>query len=552
MKDIKQNPNRRYLVLLFLLLLAVVGAYSRVVSFPFLEYDDQAYILNNEVIRHWSSLSFIFGSDVWQGRMDMVRPYYRPLFVSWTLCNFKLYGLHPALWHLSSLALYLIAVCLGWILARKLTRNDFAALAAAALFALHPTHVESVAWLTGVVEPLTSILFFGAFLLYMRWRESGDRRWLLTCALVSLLTLLTKEAGAALLLLIPCYEALFPVTETKSGDRRNRFIMLITTMGAVGLFYAGARTAALWGMHSRSRQPVAAVLSTAPLVLSTYLKQAIWPVRLALWYDLRVVTTLSFTRFYLPLTICLTYLGFTLWALLRNRQIAFAMIWWLATLGPPALAIQGFMEFDFIHDRYGFLGSYGLCLVAGLGLSYLSTSMRKAPKLQLIPAAALAIIVAMFGWLTAAQTRAWSSNLAVYSHPLEVFPDSYAAQEALANYLVRSGKTKEGLELFRKAATTHPDMWEVSFDAGSVFARFRRFDDADQLLRRAMELNPKETSIYIEYADVLGRQNKTAEALRVLRQGLPLVDHPDLVRTKMAQVEDPDFYRKSQIGQPRL
>ena len=547
--DIIHNSNRRNLVLLVLLLLAVVAAYSRVASFPFLEYDDQAYILDNEVIRHWSSLSFIFGSDVWQGRMDMVRPYYRPLFVSWTLFNFKLYGLHAALWHLSSLAIYLIAVWLGWKLARKLTGNDFAAFAAAALFALHPTHVESVAWLTGVVEPLTSIFFFGAFLLYMRWRESGDRRWLFTCGFVSLLALFTKEAGAALLLLIPCYEALFPVTEAKPGDRRKRWMILIPTMAGVGLFYAGARTFALWGMHSRTRQPLAAVLSTAPLVLTTYLKQAIWPVRLALWYDLRVVTALSFTRFYLPLIVCLGYLGFTLWALRRNRQIAFAMIWWLATLGPLALAIQGFFEFDFIHDRYGFLGSYGLCLAAGLAISYLSTSMR---RLQLVPAAALAIIVAVFGWLTAAQTHAWSSNLAVYSHPLEVFPDSYAAQEALANYLVRSGKTKEGLKLFQKAAATHPDMWEVSFNAGSALARFRRFADADPLLQRAIELNPKETGVYIEYADVLGRQNRTAEALRVLQQGLPLVDHPERVRIKMEQVQDPDFYRKSQIGQPRL
>src|SRR5205823_2385796 len=113
---------------------------------------------------------------------------------------------------LTAVVLYVFGILLMWRVAWKLTRNDFVALASACLYALHPLHAEGVSWLSGAsVELVMSALFFGGFLAYLCWRETGQSHWLAVSAAVTLAALLSKEPAAALPVLIVAHAWLFPV-----------------------------------------------------------------------------------------------------------------------------------------------------------------------------------------------------------------------------------------------------------------------------------------------------------------------------------------------------
>src|SRR5258708_14341696 len=112
---------------------------------------------------------------------------YRPVASLWVILNYKAFGLRPMLWRLSSLSLYLLGVWFFWRVAWKFLRDDFSAFAASVLYAIHPVHVEGVAWLSGAnVEPVVAVFFFAGFFAYLRWRGRAETRWLVGLASLSL------------------------------------------------------------------------------------------------------------------------------------------------------------------------------------------------------------------------------------------------------------------------------------------------------------------------------------------------------------------------------
>src|ERR1700743_360987 len=105
---------------LFFMIVVTALVYLQVTRFSFLAYDDTPSIVNNETMRHWSSLPSFFATDVWQGSNPGLLLYYRPLFLCWLLLNFKLFGLHGSLWHAVAVAVFLAGAVLAWRLARKI------------------------------------------------------------------------------------------------------------------------------------------------------------------------------------------------------------------------------------------------------------------------------------------------------------------------------------------------------------------------------------------------------------------------------------------------
>ena len=105
---------------------------------------------------------------------DQAGNYYRPVFLLWLLINRTLFGLSPFLWHFAVIAVHLLVTLLVYILARRLVKDELTAGMAALIFGLHPVHIEAVAWISGVTEPLLALFLISAFLFYMDWREGRE------------------------------------------------------------------------------------------------------------------------------------------------------------------------------------------------------------------------------------------------------------------------------------------------------------------------------------------------------------------------------------------
>src|SRR5271155_262599 len=152
-------------VLLPLLGLVTFVLYSGSLSFDFV-WDDWPQIVNSPIIRSWSNLPRAFGSDLWY-HVARHQVYYRPMFVAWSMLNYTLFGLRPWGWHLGAVLLHVGAVGAVYWLARRLRLEYWTAALAALIFALHPIHIEPVAWVSAASDTMVTMfaaLAFGAFL----------------------------------------------------------------------------------------------------------------------------------------------------------------------------------------------------------------------------------------------------------------------------------------------------------------------------------------------------------------------------------------------------
>jgi len=218
--------NVRPVFLLGLALLATFAVYSRTLNFEFV-FDDEALIDNNPLIRESRFVPSYFERHL----VSHVTPhqpgnYYRPVLLLWLFVNYQLFGLNPMGWHLSTLLAHLGAIVLVYFAARRLAgaaqpgstftgRAETLALFAALIFGLHPVHVENVAWIMGVTEPLVAIPTLASFLCYVRARQSlcdasnsnsHPKLWFAAALSLYAVALLSKETALVLPGILLAYE----------------------------------------------------------------------------------------------------------------------------------------------------------------------------------------------------------------------------------------------------------------------------------------------------------------------------------------------------------
>ena len=268
-------------VVLVLGLLATALIYLDTLSFQFV-YDDVTLIVRNPQVQSWSNLPHFFTQHLWAA-YAATGNYYRPVYQLWLLLNYTAFGLNPLGWHITTVAVHLGATLLVYVLLAKLGAERLTAAIAASLFGVHPVHIESVAWVSGVIDPLTAVFFLGALLCHLQVREG--KRWCLGPALaLCALALLTKEAAAVLpgVVLVVEWRGLGRRQDDMAAlsrtDRLRSAVTWTLPYAAVAVLYLVARHYALvrWcrsSMSSLSRLKVSAaclrIERSQPLVRRT-------------------------------------------------------------------------------------------------------------------------------------------------------------------------------------------------------------------------------------------------------------------------------------------
>jgi tetratricopeptide (TPR) repeat protein len=530
------RENRNLLIVAALLLLTLL-VYGRAIGYGFCVSDDVQQIVENPTLQ-WKNAPDYFVKDVWRNPQPQFRLYYRPLFLLWLLINFKLLGLNPALWHLSVILLHGVVVVMVYRLGLRLMGNELIAVAAALLFAVDPTHVESVAWISGLTEPLMAVFFLGAFLCYLRWRETQARATMLLCALLTLAALLTKEVAAALPLLIALYEWLFPRGQGDGFSGRMAGVVRASGAGFVAAaIYAGMRLYAMNHVVFANNSP-AKVLMSWPLMLWEYARMMFWPVGLAMFYDVRILKQPSTAQFWLPLGFvigCAALLGL---AFARNKLAAFLGCWWLLPILPALIGAFSFLEADIIHDRYTYLSSVGFVMLVAWGLSRLPQSGRRAfglPVFVLVPVVAL---VSAGSVLTVLQTQVWENGITLYRRSVQVSPKNVRARNLLANQFFKLGDVGRTLALYDSSLRLEPNVWETNFAIGVTLASVNQLSEGESFLRRASALDNRKPQSYLALAAVLMAEHQPDSARQVLREGLLTADDTQgRLREKLAEID---------------
>jgi tetratricopeptide (TPR) repeat protein len=539
--------------LLFLVVAAVVLVYSNSLGGRFL-VDDAEQIVGNLQLRSWSNLLRAFTSDVWGFEAvtpEAARlPYYRPLFTAYLTSAYQLFGLWEPGWHLLNLLVHCGVTVLVFRLARRLGGDVRVAALAALLFGVHPAHVESVSWVSGIPDPLAALFYVPSLIFYARFRQEGGRRRLFYSLAAFGLSMLCKETAVVM----PAFVLAWELSQggESFGRRARRAALGVAPFAAVAALYLWARFAVLgmlgWQHPTMADAGASSILLTVPYVLASYFRHLVAPFNLSYYYGTNVLRDASDWRFVLP-ALLLCGLALALW-FYRRRLTPGHLTALVLTVAPllPVLHLKVFHREYLIQDRYLYLPSVGFCYLVAL---LLAGAARSRPSLAYGVAA---LLLVSFGASTVLQNRVWDNGVALWSRASAHAPGEWAphynlglahmdgknpsaaraefleaarlnpSQARIHNNLAMAqdgaGDTEGAVLSLRRALALDAGLLEARNNLGALHFRRGEYAEAREQLGLALRQSPSSGAVRFNLARVLAAQHEHASAIKLYEAAL--------------------------------
>jgi tetratricopeptide (TPR) repeat protein len=522
------------------LCLLVVAGYAGSLLGDFV-WDDRLLIVENDRVRQADRLGELLTSSFWEtgDRYDRFRSFFRPLVSLSFFVDHALWGLRPWGFHLTNLLLHMACSVLVLAVARREGLPPWSAFAAGALFAVHPVHVESVAWISGRTDVLCVTLCLGAFLLHRRATDPGRAAGLALAgsALLFGLALAAKEMAATLPFLLALdrwFERRRPANAVRAAW--PHFVVLAV--------YAAARQATLGaaGEPLFTLEPSAWV-ATALFVVARYLTLLLLPIGLDAHYPYAPLDSLA-TAAGVVAAAFGGVVACAAWALARHSPRGLFWLAWTVLALVPVLAFGRFGDV-IMADRFLYLPSVGWVLLAAHGLAGLARGRSRVFVHRTAAVTAAAIVALTVA--TAARTRVWTNDLTLFADMVRTSPDSalvrcnlgmalhargeidaavlehlraielepsYAmAYNNLAVALEAQGRFEEALGAYREALALAPAQLEASINFGHLLSRTGSPERGLALLQEVVGRHPRHAAARYALADALERQGRGEEAL---------------------------------------
>ncbi len=458
-----------------------LAVYSRSLFCGFIR-DDLPQIVNNPQVQSWQYLPEILTSHLWSHMAGYHALFYRPLFSLWMLVINTLGGLSPWFWHLSSILLHVACTYLVYCLSKRLIGSEVGAGLAAALFAVHPIHVDAVTWVSASNELMFSVLTLGAMLVLLAPHERGDRWPILLSAVLYFTGLFAKETGVTISVLLIAM-AWIRLKDRESSWSNRLFLTGSPYVAATGV-YLIIRWSVMHGVGVETGEHSwREVFFTSPSIVLFYLRKLIVPVGLSGGY-VNPIHSSPTMAFWFPLAAILLFVLLMAWLGFRlNPVFRFSAALILLPLLPALAAIRLYPQGDMTHDRYLYLPSVGLCLLIGAATQRMLEAPRSA---RFASASVLAIVLVAFFGLTLVQQRFYDDDVAFLQREIDVNPANGFAYGLLGNVYMDQGKSDLGLKNFRIASDLAPDDPRISLFLVSGLFADQKYFEAEAILNRLM------------------------------------------------------------------
>jgi tetratricopeptide (TPR) repeat protein len=478
-------------------------------------WDDDDYVVENPMLRSGEGLRRIWTDTA-------ATPQYYPLTHTTFWVEYQLWGLRPAGYHGVNVLLHAVSVLLLWEALRRLRVPG--AWLGAALFALHPIQVESVAWITERKNVLSGLFYLASFLAYLRFaRVDGGseaapngRSWgayatasgLFVCALLSKTVTATLPVTLAL------------VMAWKRGRLGKRELMPLAPMLAVGAIFGGLTAwlerfqvgaeGADWSLSLLQR----ALL--APRIVWFYLGKLVWPLELTFIYP-RWTIRPGDPAAWLWL-VALVALIAALWGLRSRLGLGpfTAFAYFVITLGPALGFVNVYpMRYSFVADHFQYLAGIGPLALAGaavwLGAAAV-TSRSGSTSTSVARLSTSVVLIGVLAFLTSAQVRVYESLEILWRDTLAKNPEAWAAHNNLGAMLGEEGSLEEAADHLEQAIRLKPDHAGAHANLGVVRARQGRLDEALRLFDLAVESGPDDAGSRVLLGEALARSGRVGEA----------------------------------------
>lgn len=540
--------TRLRIVLASLLLLALgVASLEGVRHNGFTNYDDNEYITANPHVAPGLSATNL----EWAFTRAHSNNWHPLTWLSHQL-DATLFGLDPAAHHLSNLAYHLLATLLLFLLGLVLTREGLASFVVAALFAIHPMHVESVAWASERKDTLSACFAFACLLAYARYARHRSHRLYALVLLLLAGGLMSKPMLVTLPLVMLLLD-LWPLQRAGSWQWRDWAPLVREKLPMFALVLASAIVTVLaqqagGAVKGDLALPLGSRLANAATSVWQYPAKLLWPVDLAVLYPHPgLVETLEGPG---PLAVAGSLLALvatsvgSVWLARRRGWWELPVGWFLylvlllpvvglVQVGPQAMA-----------DRYSYLPALGLFLVLGAGLQRLAARGTAGRTLALVATAA---ILAACVPVTRAQVRVWESSETLWRHALAVTHENHAAHNNLGQALRRQGRDEEALVHYREAVRIRPDDGQAHFNLANTLAELGHADAARRHYATALRLDPGSAAALNNLGNEFAREGRGTEAIEMFQRAVQAQPALLAARENLARA----LFLEGKLGQAR-
>ena len=514
----------RDLLLAVLLATSVLVAYAGVRQHDFVNFDDPEYVVQN---RHVTS-GLTFANVAWS-LTAVHSANWHPLTWMSHMLDCSLHGLDPGGHHVTNVLLHALATVLLFFALRTMTGAPGRSAFVAALFALHPRNVESVAWISERKDVLSAVFWTGAMWAHAAYAQRSTLPRYLAVALLLGLGLLAKPMvvtlPAALLLL-----DLWPLRRVRLagiGDDATTDVRTPAPLAVPAVvreyapLFAIALAAAIVTFLAQRSSGAVATLTALPLgfrlqnavvTYAGYLWSLLWPTQLAVFYPYRTLPVAEVSAA-LALLVALSVLA---WRTRRTRPyLLVGWLWYLGTLVPVIGIVKAGDQA--MADRFTYLPAIGIFLAATWAIAN-AASRDPRTRRALVPAAVLVAIACLL--TTRRQVEHWRDSVTLFRHALAVTSRNHLAELNLAAALVERGDVAAGLEHARAAQALRPDDVKVLATLGTALARSGHGDEAESAYRRALQSDPDSVLAWLGMAVLHAEREQWADAERAYAEVL--------------------------------
>jgi tetratricopeptide (TPR) repeat protein len=496
-------PRRRALIFAVVLVAVTIFAYRPSWHGGFL-WDDDAYIINNELLT---------APDGWQRiwfSLDSPSQYF-PLTYSTFRIEHALWGLSTTGYHWVNLLLHVANALLVWAVLARLKVPG--AWLAAAIFALHPVQVESVAWITERKNVLMGFFFLLTLLGWIAFVDERTRRpWLFYClALVTYVLALSAKATACTL---PA--ALFLILWLQRKPTNMGRLLEIVPFLVLGI---GMGLLAVWWerYHQGTSHAVFPFLSPIERILVPsravwfYLSKLFWPSNLTFIYprwNISPAHLLDYTWLVAGIGACVAIYFLRRYV---GRGFEVAATFFVTTLSPVLGFIMLFtFRYTFVADHYQYLACIGPIALASAGIVSLADIFKHYHTV--IVGAAL-LIVAMLGALTGRQAATYTDIETLWRTTLARNPECWMAHTNLGLVFLQKGKIDDGIAHYRSALQMQPDSWDAEYNLGTALLAKGQVDEAISHCERAVAMRPTDPDAQVSLGDALLQKGRIDDAI---------------------------------------
>jgi len=473
----------RTIIAALLLSIAVLIVYFNVQYFEFVNYDDRSYITENQIVKNgltWKGVVWAFTTKHFGN--------WHPITTISFMFEYEIFRLRSEAYHWNNLLFHILNSLILFFVFKRITHAFWQSLAVAALFALHPLHVESVAWISGRKDVLCALFWFLTMYAYARYAEQPTLLRYVFVLLSFTLGLMAKPMLVTLpfVLLLLDYWPLSRFSFKQVHQSISKIILekipliILSIASSIITFLAQKDSLSVVPLEFLSLQTR---LSNAFVSYVKYIYKTLWPVDLAVFYPYPGSVPLDQALFSIAILIIVTVIVL---CYIQNYPYLFiGWFWYLGTLIPVIGIVQ--VGAQAMADRYTYIPLIGLFIMVAWGIPDLLKDWHLKKIIMIVSATVTIFVLMSTSWL---QVQIWENSVTLFQHAIAVTKQNSMAHYNLGWVYTRQGNYKEAVFHYEEALKISPNYSNAHNNLGHLLLWKGKIGDAIKEFRLALKAEP--------------------------------------------------------------